>query len=613
MCGITGVYCKGRIESRRAVVQRIIQSQYARGPDYQAMEEIASGPNSLLLGHDRLSIIDLSAQANQPMWDVDHTCCVVFNGEVFNYVELRAELAGLGHRFATQSDTEVILEAFKEWGFESINRFNGMFALGLFDVASQTLWLVRDRFGIKPLYYFVADDAAWFASSGTVLAEHFGLEPNLEYVARGLNYWFCDDDSDITAYRGLQQLSPGCALQVTLSEDGRPHTELRRYYDLRERVLPLRDELAGRSMDQLEERVAGLLEDSIDLRLRADVPVGISLSGGLDSSTVAAFLARKHPDVTGLTFGRPDEAASEGPMVAQLCAKTGIKVEYVWPPVDEIVAAFWETLAAQDAPFLNGSIVAQHFIYKTARERELLVMLGGQGGDEALMGYRKFQVFWFRQLLRERRLGAAARFGVGLSRMLLAELGNFREYWSQRRRYLTGEGMQSSLNLPSPPRETLGCAPGEAVWERQVKDVTRISLPTLLRYEDRNSMSQSVESRLPFMDYRLVETALALPERAKLANGYGKWITRRIVKGMIPETIRTARYKRGFDVSEARWVVGGLGDAIRTGLHERYEAIRRWLKPETSIEGSFSDEQLSERRNAIPEAISLLWLGDRAR
>ncbi|NPV90654.1 MAG: asparagine synthase (glutamine-hydrolyzing) [Firmicutes bacterium] len=609
MCGIAGMLSvDGQVEKAYSVVRGIVDSQHRRGPDNQAIESISVDSACLVLGHNRLSVIDLTPQANQPMWDSRHRYCLVYNGEVYNYIELRQELEALGHEFITRSDSEVILEAFKEWGVKAVERFNGPFAFALFDAADNCIYLFRDRFGVKPLYYHFSERTFLFASTGKVIARYLGLKPNLEYLACGLQYYYYDN-GDTSPYEGLKSLKPGHFLKVEVNQ-GKFTADLYEYYNLHERVAALADTLAGKSVPDLVDSVNELLDSAVDIRFRSDVPVGISLSGGLDSSMVAALSASvERGDVTGFTFGHPDDYDTEGPMVKKLSEYTNIRVEYIDPEVGEIIQAFFDTLEAQGAPFPSGSVVAQYLVYKTARAAGVKVLLGGQGGDEVLMGYRKYFAFYLRQLAGVGRYGKAATLAVSLVPMLFAEMGQASVYWRARRRYTGSHGTETLLKLPRVEGLSLGTDPRQPLWGRQERDVMQVSLPTLLRYEDRNSMGNSVESRLPFLDYRLVEFGLALPVTAKLNRGFGKWIVREAVKGKIPEEIRLARYKRGFDVKLSRWIETGLGESIRQSLRSRTRVIEEFVGAK-GIDEMFSDHQLIHRPLAFAEATTLFWLGD---
>lgn len=609
MCGISGGITRNGLDITLKVVKEIVRSQCNRGPDYQDIEVINNTEINVILGHNRLSIIDLTPEANQPMWDHEKKYCLVFNGEIYNYIELKNELKQLGHLFLTQSDSEVILEAFKEWGVQSVKRFNGMFAFAIFDTVNQKLFLYRDRFGVKPLYYYRDEEKFIFASTTNTIGQNLSLEPNLEYLAQGIQYGFYDNE-DISPYKGLKALKPAHYLVVDLEESGMVTYNLKEYYNLHNEVEALTSSLSQLSTNSLCEKVADLMDNALDIRYRADVPIGVSLSGGLDSSTVAALSAlRGHNDVIGFTFGHSEDRKTEGPLVKELSKKTGIKVRYIWPEVKDIINSFSETLAAQGAPFLSGSVMAQYMVFKDVKASGVKVLLGGQGGDELFMGYRKFFAFHLRQLIIKKNYGEALEFILGLVPLFLAELRTLPEYWKQRHRYTSRTGMDTVLNLPKVSFSYMGFDPNKPLWERQITDIMHTSLPSLLRYEDRNSMGNSVESRLMFLDYRLVELALAIPTALKLKNGYGKWIIRQIVKGKIPESIRSVRYKRGFDIPQNQWIDQGLGELLRREIQDRLSKIKDFLL-NTNINEQFSNEQFKQRPLTFAEAATIIWLGD---
>ena len=539
MCGIAGVLSLNHSAQDRLIVESIVRDQIPRGPDSQAIEDIGGPQVTVTFGHDRLAIIDLSAQANQPMWDHSRRHCIIFNGEIYNYIELRNELIKLGHEFRTKSDTEVILECIREWGLAAIDRFNGMFAFALYDAAERKLFLVRDRFGVKPLYYYVEANRLFFASTARELARQLHLQPSLKYLSRGLQSSVYEDDSDLAPYDGLKAVLPSHYLEIA-TEQHKLSLKTVQYYDLDARVSALRSVTERLSLDDIVELVSSSFMNAVDIRLRSDVPVGIALSGGLDSSMVAAFLSKRHSDVVGFTFGRPDDKSSEGPTVARAAKEIGLEVEYVYPQISELIDAFWSSLGAQDAPFAGGSVVAQYMVYRAARRRNVRVVLGGQGADEIFMGYLKFQFFVLKDLFRQRRFAKLVGSTVGLLSTMSSELRNFPVYWKRRHAYLGRSTKSNGASWPE-ARVFLGYDSARPLWHRQMKDAVSLSLPTLLRYDDRSSMANSVESRLPFLDYRIVELGLALPEDVKIRQGFGKWIVREIGKGKVPDFIRLNR------------------------------------------------------------------------
>jgi len=609
MCGISGIFGPQPVAPWQPLLDKILESQHHRGPDFRATETITAHKGSLLLGHNRLSIIDLSSQGHQPMWDVDHQLCIVFNGEIYNYIELRDELQAMGHHFVSRSDTEVILESFKAWGISALKHFNGQCAFGLWDTREQTLWLCRDRFGKKPLFYYLTPDLLVFASTAQVIAHELGMPPNLEYVAQGVRYWVYEDASDIAPYEGLKALPAGHYLSVTIGEGARLKSRIQRYYELDEKVRSLSDELSGQPLPVLASRVEDCLVSAVTLRLRADVPVGISLSGGLDSSAVAAIATSKHSTISAFTFGHPDVQESESATSSALAQSLDLRQHYIWPNTKDVIDEFFSILLAHNAPIFSLSRVAQYFVYQRARKEGVKVLLGGQGGDEIFMGYRKYFLFYLRELLSQHAYLEALSFLLNLLPSAIPEAPQLLLYWQTRHRYTGQNGLDTLLDLSDSAPLDLNAVLHQPLWKRQADDVTRFSLPMLMRDEDRNSMAHSVESRLPLTDYRLVELALALPTAVKLHHGYGKWILRYAMKDRIPDQIRLARYKRGFDV-QASWLKDGLGDFIRTVLHERYTKIRPYLHTDIDIHQVFSDEALHKNRIRQADALSLLWLSE---
>jgi asparagine synthase (glutamine-hydrolysing) len=611
VCGIAGIYASNPDTAYRADIERILDAQHRRGPDFRSVESVRTRHGELLLGHNRLAVIDLSPSANQPLWDREHRCCIVLNGEIFNYLELRAGLAAAGTRFITASDTEVVLEAFKTWGVESWCRFNGMFAFALYDTAEEKLYLVRDRFGVKPLYYILRDSVLYFASTAREIASIMNLDISMKYVAGGLKYCLYEHAST-APYAKLEALDPGHWLQIDMSGNGVLPARKHRFYSLFERVEQKREEIRSRTEETLSEEVMALLIDAVRIRLRSDVPVAVSLSGGLDSSTVA-FLSSRHSTNTleGFTFGHPEDHTSEGPVTDIFRRHTGIQVNYVWPGTDDICSAYRDCLHAQAGPFPNGSIVAQYLVFKAAHESGFKVLLGGQGGDESFMGYRKFQWFHARSLMDKKQYLQAILFMLSLIPTVLAEKNRWLDSWKNRHIYLKKEGRESLLAVPV-MEMTMGYDTSKELFERQILDIEYAGLPTLLRYEDSNSMGNSVESRLPFMDYRLVEYGIALPESLKLRKGYGKWIIRNNVRGMIPESIRTARFKKGFDIQQERWIEDGLGAYIRSMLHGQLRQVRPWIRRDCDIDRDFSDRHLKKNPVRFAESTALLWLASHA-
>ena len=608
MCGIAGYYVALSGVPDRQMVETISADQRQRGPDHSAVSESRGSNATVVMGHNRLSIIDLTDAANQPMPDTTDSLRIVFNGEIYNYVEIRKELRSLGHAFRTESDTEVIIEAFRRWGADAFPRLNGMFAFALFDRRDGRLWLVRDRFGVKPLYYAFNGDSLVFASTPGPIARALGRKPNLEYASRGLHYWIYEDDSSISPYLDVHAVQAGTYVVVSAEASGPPRVDAYRWYDFSRRVAALREELPSASDRDLVAQFEALLQHAVSLRLRADVPIGVSLSGGLDSASIAAVMSGLGAETRAFSFSDPHDAATEGPLVERTTRELDIPVTYTALDDRGRVKAFWKTLDAQGAPFPAMSIVAQYAVFMAAHRAGMKVLLGGQGADEALMGYRKFQLILLRQAVRVGDIRQVLGLAAGMSLMLRAEAGRASTYVRQRNRYLRRGGLKTALRLPPPEAVNL-FGSRQAARQRQIDDLSVISLPTLLRYEDRNSMANSLETRLPYLDYRVAEFAVALPDALKVRRGYGKWILREAMAGRIPKDIRLARYKRGFDAPPRVWISAGLGSSIRNRLRELRPDTNEFLPAGETTDGLFSDDRLIRHPTAFAEATTLLWLG----
>lgn len=582
-----------------------------RGPDAQGFYRDTYLGNSIFFGHTRLSIIDTSTSANQPMQDPASDWVLVYNGEIYNYIEVRDELINHGWSFHSKSDTEVLLKAWAQWGLDALGRLNGMFAFAVFNKKSGELWLIRDRFGVKPLLLGRLPAGGFvFSSSVAAVANSIKAPVNPDYCAFGLRYKAFEGSEFSSPFVGVNSLPPGGWLKIQLKnvENGGLEITEGRWYDLHQAVSDMKSHIESCSYEDLLSECEGILTDAIRLRLRSDVPLAVSLSGGLDSSTVAALAAEQVTDLHGFTYGSPQALQSEGPVVERFTNQSSITPHYIWPVFDTngLETLLERTLACQEAPFPGLSVMAQNEVFRVVRESGFKVLLGGQGGDEAFAGYRKFFLVAARHAVGQADPSGAFHLLCSLGLMLLHEARQARLYMQQLGRYRTKSDFSFSvLDWPAPEANLWGG--GTGLTERQVEDIQRWSIPTLLRYEDRNSMGHGVETRLPFMDYRLVEFALALPVRMKIAHGFGKWALRQLTHNKVPDFIRLNRQKRGFDVTQS-WVSDGLGRILRERISDNRRTLDSFLKPNIKIEQEFSDEALMSNSNLLDEALMLAWL-----
>jgi asparagine synthase (glutamine-hydrolysing) len=382
-----------------------------------------------------------------------------------------------------------------------------------------------------------------------------------------------------------------------------------RYYSLEQRVRTLVPVLADSEAEAALNECRARLADAVTLRLAADVPVAVSLSGGLDSSALSAFAAEAHPGLVGFTFGHPERPETEASMAGRVAARLGMRIEYVWPPETAMPRLFWECLEAQDAPFLSGSTVAQYALFQAVRAAGVKVLLGGQGGDETFMGYRKYLAWRLLAALQGRRPIEAVRSASGLGLALWAQREQWRTYRLAARRHVGRGAGDSLLAIEDEPASPFRALPGLGLHGRQIADLTTGGLPTLLRYEDRNSMGNSVESRLPFLDYRLAEWAISVPTDLKLRNGYGKWLLREVVRDRLPLDLVAARAKRGFDVATATWISLGLGAEVRAELQQTWRHAKEYFVPGTTPDLHFNDAALARAPRRFADAVAALWIG----
>lgn len=585
-----------------------------RGPDARGVKSAASFGHSVTFAHSRLAIIDLSALGAQPMVDAESGWWVVFNGEIYNYLEIGQELRDAGQVFCGDSDTEVLLRAWVRWGPDALPRLNGMFAFAAFNPRTGDVWLVRDRFGVKPLAWgYCPNGAIAFGSSVAGIAEQAGAGIDAAYCARGVRYKAYETAHSGSPFKNVNTVPAGGWLRFRLSP-ARIDVSEGSWYCLRQAVAARRAAMAHAGDAGLLDECRALFDSAVKLRLRSDVPVAVSLSGGLDSAAIACVMLRDVPHTQAFSFGSPLERASEGPATAALSAASGVAVTYVWPQFGghDLCDVLETTMAFQEAPFSGLSPIAQNLVFRAASGAGYKVLLGGQGSDEIFAGYRKFFIIALRESLLRREAGGVLRMLYSLGLILAREAGQARMYWQNLARYRGGRPKAFRLLDLDASAENLWGDARMSLAERQIDDIAHWSMPTLLRYEDRNSMGYGVETRLPFMDYRLIECALALPTRMKIANGYGKWALRRMTAGLVPDAVRLNRKKRGFDVA-ANWIAQGIGASLRARIFDNAGALAGPLKTGGDRDALLSDTALARDPDLLDEALLLAWLAEPTR
>lgn len=542
-----------------------------RGPDDAG--SFAEGP--VAFGFRRLSILDLSPAGHQPMASSDGRLHVMHNGEIYNYLELRTELERLGARFRTGTDTEVILAAYQRWGTGCFTRFNGMWAIAIWDAGRGELILSRDRFGEKPLYYCERAGGVLFGSEIKALLPFLPRTPapNERLVFDYLAYGFHDHTAE-SFFSGIRQIEPGAFAVATVQ--GIRHE---RYWTLNPSAR------VPANFDEAAATFRELLTDSIRLRLRSDVPIGTCLSGGLDSSAIALLAYRElaggatHLQQKTFTAGSLFPRYDERRYARLVNAEIRGEANEVIPDPKAFRAAFDSLLWHQEEPFLSLSIYAQWEVTRRARERGVTVLLDGQGGDEVLAGYLPYFGSRLAALLRSARLTEFLREGRGFLRNHRASLSDVLPTFAL---YLLPGWMARIAITASDRPELAALDPSFRRQYRRLPDLPRpfadpfknhlwrlltgTGVRALLHYEDRNAMAHSIEARVPFLDHRLAEFTLGLPDTFLLAGGQTKRLLRQALANVLPPEIRDRRDKMGFVVPQNEWFRGALAADLRQTL-----------------------------------------------
>lgn len=559
MCGIAGILdiSSGRAPTR-GELEAMIGTLHHRGPDGYGFFQ--DGPCGF--AHARLSIIDLNG-GWQPIFNETRDVWVVLNGEIFNYIELRAELEDRGHRFYTQSDTEVIVHLYESFGEDFVDHMNGQFAIALYDARKRRLVLARDRVGIRPLFY--AEQGGRFAFASEVKAL-FALpdvprELDFQGVAQVFYLWSCTEP--LTPFRGVQALAPGTVL--VLEHDGRRHE--RRYWDWDFPPEPIRP---SRSPEDLAEELRALLIESVRLQLRADVPVAAYLSGGLDSSIIAALVGGyTHSPLRTFSIGFEDPEFDERAFQSEMAAHLGTNHSSVLCTAEDIGREFPRVVWHCESPIVRTAPAPLMLLSRSVREAGFRAVLTGEGADETFGGYdifreAKVRRFWARNPMSSWRSGLLGRlypylqysptashgfarkfYGQGLDQAAAPDFAHLPRWKTTQRAWqLFSPAIRASLASFEPGAALVARLPGRSArWPGMCRDQwvevqTLLSGYLLSSQGDRMMMANSIEGRFPFLDHRVIEFANALPPYLKIRGLTEKYLLRRSVKGLVPESIR---------------------------------------------------------------------------
>jgi asparagine synthase (glutamine-hydrolysing) len=590
MCGIVGCisFSDGfRIEP--SYLERMRDTMAHRGPDGVGLW--ISADRSVGFGHRRLSIIDLSTAASQPMGSDDGNVQLILNGEIYNHADIRLELESLGHRFRTDhSDTEALLRAYLQWGRACVHRFRGMFAFAIWDGRSRELWLVRDRIGVKPLYYSRHNGRFTFASEIKALLADPGQRRAVDEQSMYFYLSFLVPPAPRTMFEGIEKLAGGTWMLV--AADGTSRIE--RYWD----ALDNREDLTGLSDDDISERVLDALSDAVKLRMVSDVPVGIFLSGGIDSSTNAALFSRlSRTPVRTFSIGYDQEYSSysnELSYARMVAEQLGAEHHELRLSQKDLVDFLPRMVALQDEPIGDPVCVPVYYVSKLARDNGVTVCQLGEGADELFCGYPNWQRALRLQHFSDRMPVPNAVRRVGLGALRLMNRNESLPYdWLARTVHDHPIFWGGAEALPQSTRESLvprrkrqdaadnswdAISP---IWERFKASGDRsylhwmtyldlnYRLPELLLMRvDKMSMGVSLEGRVPFLDHKLVELGLSIGEEALTRGGVSKAVLKRAVRGVIPDEIIDRR-KQGFGVPVQEWMTSNLGDYAHDAI-ERF-------------------------------------------
>jgi len=547
MCGIVGIIKKKNLVSNEEIKSMLNKSIH-RGPDAQGIYI----DNNVGLGHNRLSILDLSSDGKQPMiWNNKYI--ITYNGEIYNYIELRKELKKYGYKFKTKTDTEVILAAYDKWGINCVNRFNGMWAFAIYDKEKNIIFCSRDRFGIKPFYYKYDKTQFIFASEIKQLIDD-EPEVNMKILTTFLVTSYLDYN-DETFFKNIYRLAPSENLIFNIN-----NFSLKRYkyYNLYDRVIE-KNYKEKDAIEYFEE----LFFSSIKLRLRSDVKVATSLSGGLDSSAIVAFASQEYRKQSGNIFSaihaKSIDKKTDESYYAKLVQKdTNINLTYITPTKEDFINNIDEVIYTQEEPFGGPSVFMQYFVMREAKKNKNTVMLDGQGADEVLLGYMKHYPAYldpknpllfirdYLSIVKNSKLTLNKLFQYYIFHTMPSIKNTYMKIISKNIK-------QNYMCLVDFDISKQNADSYKSIKDLQIFELMN-NMQKMLRYEDKNSMRHSIETRLPFLDYRVVEFLLSIDKYLKIKNGWTKYILRKILDKKISKEVVWRKNKFGYESPMNKWL-----------------------------------------------------------
>jgi asparagine synthase (glutamine-hydrolysing) len=588
MCGIAGIIQLGALEYTKSDLKKMTDALSHRGPDGEGYWEAPSG--NVLFGHRRLSILDLSEAAAQPFHYLDRYV-IIHNGEIYNYLELKDELKKKGYRFRSQGDTEVLVAAFDCWREKCLDHFDGMFSFAIWDEKENELFVARDRFGEKPFHYVFDYSKKIFVFASEIKALwtiRLGREFNKKLLFNFLTIGYTDNPNhpDETFYESVKKLPPACFLKIKLQNE--LLIEIEKYWDV-----DLENESGSISHDDAIRKFQELFERSVTRRLRSDVTLGTSLSGGLDSSSIAAVtskLAAGGFQTFSAVF--PGFEKNEESHIDDIARYFSLRSFKTVVSDEEIPQLFKTLVQCHDEPFGSAGALPQYKVFELAKQHRVKVLLDGQGADETLAGYEKYYKWYWQELFRNRRLmkskelEKAKALGInetfGIKNVLSSLFPDFASVFLERQ-YLLHALKQEDLTkdfVRFQSKEAYYTTPTIFSLNGVLYFNTCMhGLEELLRYADRNSMAHGREVRLPFLDHELVEFVFSLPSHFKIREGWTKWILRKSMESALPNQTTWRSKKVGLEPPQLSWM---SLPTVQAMIHESKDKLVREkiLKPE---------------------------------
>ena len=609
MCGIAGFVTRAPGSAPDALLVRMTDAIRHRGPDDAGYyrDPFAS------LGHRRLSIVDI-AGGRQPMPNEDGALWITYNGEIFNHADLRPALEQAGHRYRTRCDTETILHAYEQYGPNALTRFRGMFAFAIWDKHTRTLFCARDRLGKKPFYYYWDGRLFAFASEIKALLAHPAISPRFEesLLSEYLNFGYCSGEE--TLFAGIRKLMPGHWLRLTPEQ-----FEIRQYWEL---PCPTTHEKRDNQSWIVECR--SRLEEAVRTRLMSDVPLGMFLSGGVDSSAIAALMKpMTNGPVKTFAVGYREQMFSELSYARQVAEKIGTEHHEVIIGRDDFFVALPQLIWHEDEPITWPSSVSLYFVSRLAAEH-VKVVLTGEGSDELFAGYARYRWYLLNQRLLKIYRGVprsardAIRAGIATSPLLSSNIrrklqhsvvgrGESLEALYLDNFYAAFSRAEQQQLLAVPFDATYDsylhywiAQPNAGLLQRMLYADQKTYLVELLMKQDQMSMACSIESRVPFLDHQLVEFAAAVPDHMKLRGGIGKYILKRAVEGILPRDI-VYRKKMGFPTPLRQWLAEPEAGSLIAQLNDRDGLLAAYL------DFTYLNDLLDRHKSGLEDATDRIW------